>query len=122
MARTIVHVEIPASDRQAVSEFYKSVFGFNLNHNADFDYLQFSGEDGPTGAFVPNSGEFWAGAGPNIPIIYFGSVDVNGDVAKIEAAGGTILAPPMEIPGVGWMALFRDPNGNHMGLFQYTNQ
>ena len=43
-------------------------------------------------------------------------------MAKIEAAGGTILAPPMEIPGVGWMALFRDPNGNHMGMFQYTNQ
>jgi len=122
MARTIVHVEIPAADRQAMADFYKNVFGWNLNHNSTFDYLQFIGSDGQTGAFVPNSGEFWAGTSPNSPIVYFGSDDVNADIVKIEAAGGQILAAPLEIPGVGWMGLFRDPNGNHMGLFQYTNQ
>ncbi len=127
MAHPIVHVEIPATDRATLSEFYKSVFDWTWNHDTNFDYLQFNPGSGADGAFVGNQSaagdEFgWAGAGPNSPIVYFGTDDVNGDIAKIEAAGGQVLMPPMEIPGVGWMALFRDPSGNHMGLFQYTNR
>jgi predicted enzyme related to lactoylglutathione lyase len=120
MARPIVHVEMPATDRQVLSDFYKNTFGWNLTLDSTFDYLQFTADGGPDGAFVPNSGDFWAGAGPNSPIIYIGTDDLQGDLAKVEAAGGVVLAPPMEIPNVGWMALFRDPSGNHMGIFQYN--
>lgn len=127
MAYPIVHVEIPAADRDALSKFYKSVFDWTLTHEPNFDYLQFNPGSGADGAFVGNKSEpgdefGWAGAGPNSPIVYFGSEDIQGDAAKIEAAGGQIMVPPMEIPGVGWMLLFRDPSGNHMGIFQYTNR
>jgi predicted enzyme related to lactoylglutathione lyase len=127
MAHPIVHVEIPAADRAALSEFYKNIFGWTLTHNQAFDYMQFNPGEGADGAFVGNQSapgdEFgWAGAGPNSPIVYIGTEDVPGDLAKIEAAGGQVLMPAMEIPGVGWMGLFRDPSGNHMGLFHYTTR
>lgn len=37
---------------------------------------------------------------------------------KIEAAGGTIIVPKMDVPGVGWMSLFEDPDGRVIGLWQ----
>jgi uncharacterized protein len=119
MARPIVHVEIPATDPQALGDFYKSTFGWDLNLDTTFNYLQFTSEGGPAGAFTEGSGENWAGAGPNSPVIYLGTDDLEGDLAKVEAGGGQVLLSSMEIPGIGWMAIFRDPSGNHIGLFQY---
>src|SRR5690349_16270628 len=115
-ARPIVHIEIPASDPQALGDFYKNTFGWNLNLDPTFNYLQFAGEGGPGGAFVGNSGEMWAGTSPNSPIFYLGTDDLEGDIAKVEAAGCTVMVSKMEIPGVGWMGMFRDPSGNHVGI------
>ena len=37
---------------------------------------------------------------------------------KIEASGGKIVVDKMEIPGVGWMSLFEDPEGRVLGLWK----
>jgi hypothetical protein len=37
---------------------------------------------------------------------------------SIEAAGGTQVVPKMPIPGVGWSARFRDPEGNIFGVYE----
>ena len=121
MARPIVHVEIPATDTQALGEFYKNTFGWKLDMDSMFNYLQFDGDGGPGGAFVqntgPESGGQWAGAGPNAAILYLGSDDIDGDLAKVQEAGGQVLVPKMEIPNTGWFAIFRDPSGNNVGLY-----
>jgi uncharacterized protein len=39
--------------------------------------------------------------------------------AKILQAGGTILMKPMEIPTVGRLIQFADPEGNHVCAMQY---
>jgi predicted enzyme related to lactoylglutathione lyase len=121
MAHPIVHVEIPATDSQALGEFYKNIFGWNLTLDEQFNYLQFDGDGGPSGAFVQNTGPeeggMWAGSGATSPLLYLGSDDIEGDLAKVEAAGGQVLVPKMEIPGTGWFAIFRDPSGNHVGLY-----
>ena len=59
-AHPIVHIEIPAADTQKLGEFYKQAFGWTLNLDATFNYLQFSGDGGPAGAFVENHGEMSA--------------------------------------------------------------
>ncbi|HUS15574.1 MAG TPA: VOC family protein, partial [Chloroflexia bacterium] len=118
-ARRIVHIEIPGADNQALGAFYQNTFGWNVNLDATFNYLQFSTGGETNGAFVPNSGDMWAGTGPNSPIFYLGTDDIAGDLAKVEAAGCRLLVPKMEIPGVGWMGMFVDPAGNHVGLFEY---
>lgn len=38
---------------------------------------------------------------------------------KVEAHGGTAVAPQMAIPGVGWLAYFKDPKGNIAGLYTH---
>lgn len=49
---------------------------------------------------------------------YLLSHEIDADVKKIEQAGGRILQPKMEIPGVGWWAMFEEPTGIVLALFQ----
>ena len=40
-------------------------------------------------------------------------------LGRIQAAGGTLIMPKQEIgPGMGSIAVFRDTEGNMMGLYQ----
>ena len=44
--------------------------------------------------------------------------DLGKTLIEIEKNGGKILQKKMAIPGVGWFASFRDPEGNVFGLMQ----
>lgn len=39
-------------------------------------------------------------------------------VEKIKENGGTIIMPKQAVPGVGWTAYFKDPEGNSFGLME----
>jgi predicted enzyme related to lactoylglutathione lyase len=39
---------------------------------------------------------------------------------KIEQAGGKILVPEQEVPGMGSFALFSDPDGRVLGIWKQT--
>jgi predicted enzyme related to lactoylglutathione lyase len=43
---------------------------------------------------------------------------VDASVASVQKNGGTIIAPKMAIPGVGWLAYFQDPDGNVFGVME----
>ena len=48
-------------------------------------------------------------------IPYMGTDDVDARVKSVEAAGGTVLREPWDVPGVGRMALVRDCCGTVAG-------
>jgi predicted enzyme related to lactoylglutathione lyase len=37
---------------------------------------------------------------------------------KIEGNGGKIIRPKQAVPGVGWLAYFKDPEGNTWGIME----
>ncbi|HVX01196.1 MAG TPA: VOC family protein, partial [Candidatus Babeliaceae bacterium] len=39
-------------------------------------------------------------------------------VQKVEAAGGKLIEPKMEIPGMGYYAYVQDTEGNLLGLWE----
>lgn len=49
---------------------------------------------------------------------YILSEDIERDIGKVKEAGGRIVRPKEEIPGVGWWALFEEPGGCTLALFQ----
>jgi predicted enzyme related to lactoylglutathione lyase len=49
---------------------------------------------------------------------YFAADDVDAVVERIAAAGGSVLAPPMDVGPNGRMAVAADPQGNPFGLWQ----
>ncbi len=121
----IVHVELPAENPEAAAKFYEEVFGWKLTHNQEFSYWMFDAEGGPGGGFTsPGS---YDGHGSNgsegyqigKPLVYLKSEDIDADLARVEAAGGRIIMPSMAIGEMGWMAVFADPSGNHLGFYKY---
>jgi hypothetical protein len=49
------------------------------------------------------------------------SDDIEADLVRIKALGGTVLKEKTEIPNIGWFALFKDPTGNTLSLFTPMN-
>jgi predicted enzyme related to lactoylglutathione lyase len=116
----IVHIEIPAGDPQVLGQFYADVFGWKLDLDPTYNYLQFQAEGGPGGAFV-KAGETMSGEYPAYevgkPLLYIGTDDIDAALARVESRGGKVLLPKTEIPSVGWFSIFSDPTGNVMALF-----
>ncbi len=44
--------------------------------------------------------------------------DMDSTIKKIEANGGQIVVPIMAIPSIGWLAYFKDPDGNIHGIMK----
>lgn len=116
--RSIVHVEIPANDRQAGGEFYQKVFGWSFTHTDEpAPYTMF--ETGNVGVGMPDTGERYK---PGDVILYIGSDDVAADLEAIEAAGGKRAGDPFKVGDFGEMALFTDPTGNLLALWKDLSQ
>jgi len=113
--RAIVHIEIPAANRQDAGKFYADLFGWEIQHMEEMSYTTFKTGDGLGGGFPDAGGDF---AKPDHVLIYIDSDDIDADLKKIEAAGGKTVHPKAEIPGFGSWAAFTDPTGNTIGLYQ----
>ena len=108
----ISYLRVPAEDPHRSAAFYETVFGWNV----DVDREEPRFEDGTghvIGHFVtdqPVAGE----AGVR-PYIFVGSVDET--LEKVVAQGGEVVAAPYP-EGDLWVATFRDPPGNVVGVWQ----
>lgn len=114
--RNVVHVEIPAADVPAAANFYETLFGWKMEHAAEFDYTMWSDGAGYGGGFNKVDGENPVGQ----VLVYIHSTDIDADLNQVKKLGGTVVREKTEIPGTGWFALFKDPTGNTLAL--YTSQ
>ena len=53
---------------------------------------------------------------PNPSVNTIDVPDVNTCLAAIIDSGGTVLVPKMTLPGIGYLAYFKDPQGNIFGI------
>lgn len=112
MGKRVVHVELPAKDADRAQKFWEAVGGWSISDSGmpGIDYRMFQeGDQG--GAVYPNE------RGVQGPIVYFGSDDIDADVAKIRELGGE-ADDKQPIPGTGWFAGCKDTEGNPFSLFQ----
>ena len=110
---SFVHIEIASTDPERTRKFLEDVFEWDFEFRPEMEYHTYEAPSGPGGGLMkPMEGQ-----APGI-LNYLLSSDIEGDVRKIEEAGGRILQPKMEIPGVGWWALFQEPTGITLALFQ----
>jgi len=109
----IVHVEISANDLESAGKYYADLFGWKVQHIPEMNYATFEPQEGPGGGFNPVGDSNPAG---NV-LVYVGTDDIEGTLARAESLGGKILVPKMEIPQTGWFGIFSDPTGNQIGLY-----
>lgn len=119
VVKSVVHFEIPASDVEKLSNFYKQVFGWKFNKmpmGGGMDYWMI--ETGPQKKSV--GGGMYPKQGGESPRNYIMVDDIDASIATYTKAGGREVQPKTEIPGMGWSFLGTDPEGNAIGLFQAT--
>jgi predicted enzyme related to lactoylglutathione lyase len=108
-----VHIEFASTDPARTRKFLEDVFSWEFQSMPGMDYHVYATPFGPGGAVMPPASERPGGV-----LNYVLSEDLDRDVKKIEAAGGRVLQRRHEIPGVGWWALFEDPTGIPLALFE----
>lgn len=121
--RSVVHFEIPADDVARAREFYGSVFGWQLQDMPEMDYtiVQTTAVDEnqmPTTPGAINGGLMRRSGETPAPVITIDVESVDQALTQVEAAGGKVVRPRTEIPGMGAFAYFTDPEGNTLGLWE----
>ncbi len=114
----IVHIEIPAKKAEEAGKFYGDLFGWKIEADPTYNYVQFMAEGGPGGGFVEvGQRGMPIEYKPDSLLVYVGTDDIDATLAKVESLGGKTLMPKTEIPHVGWWAVFSDPTGNRVALY-----
>lgn len=111
-AAGLSYVEIPVRDAGQSAAFYRAVFGWQTSGDQDMpSFEDGSGHvAGRWNAELPAAGE--AGV-----IVYVYVRRVDDALWKVTEHGGEIVKPPYP-DGERWVATFRDPAGNVLGVWQ----
>jgi predicted enzyme related to lactoylglutathione lyase len=117
MGRPVVHWELMSKNPARVSDFYAKIFDWKVQHMPELNYriVDTGGEGGINGGIVKPERE---GPWPENMVLYVLVDDLAAYREKIVAAGGTIHVEEQEVPGMGWLCLFTDPEGRMMGLWK----
>ena len=123
MDHTIVHFEIPADDVEKLRKFYSNLFGWKIEKMpGPMEYfgiqtVPVNDEGMPVRPGV-NGGMMKRQNPDHKPVNYVAVESVDEYVKKIEALGGRVIVPKMEVPGIGWWASALDPEGNQFAILQ----
>ena len=123
MDHTIVHFEIPADDVEKLRKFYSNLFGWKIEKMpGPMEYfgiqtVPVNDEGMPVRPGV-NGGMMKRQNPDHKPVNYVAVESVDEYVKKIEALGGRVIVPKMEVPGIGWWASALDPEGNQFAIMQ----
>ncbi|MCH7588571.1 MAG: VOC family protein [Chloroflexi bacterium] len=110
----IAHIEFSSNDPKESGKFYADLFCWKIEENEEMKYVSFETETDRGGGFNDTSDE---NTNPGDILPYVGTDDIDASLARAEELGGKTLMPKMEIPTVGWFAVFSDPTGNKVGLY-----
>ncbi len=111
--RSVVHIEIPSADFKKSGEFYSKLFGWKITPMPEMDYALWEPQEGPGGGFSPLGAEVEV----SHVLIHVDSDDIDADLKKAKALGGSIVREKTEIPNIGWWGVFKDPTGNLIAVF-----
>jgi predicted enzyme related to lactoylglutathione lyase len=110
-------VDLATTDADAAGTFYSTLFGWRAEPVPGPDaggYTMFTLNGRLVAAMAPM-------AGPDHPpawTTYISTDDADKTVEIAEAAGAKVLQPPMDVMGAGRMAIFADPTGAVIALWQ----
>ena len=118
----VVHFEIHAADPERGVKFYESVFGWTFQKwEGPIEYWLITtgpdSEPGINGGLLRRQGDI-DGQAVIAYVCTIGVDDLDATMAIVEANGGTVAVPKMPIPGMGWLAYYKDTEGNIFGIMQ----
>jgi predicted enzyme related to lactoylglutathione lyase len=113
----IVHFEINSDDPERAKSFYVNAFGWKIEKwEGPIEYwLIETGDEDEEGI----NGGLMKREEPEDQIFNYIQVsNVDETKNKIEKSGGTIVSPRTTVPGVGHFYMFKDTEGNKLGIME----
>jgi len=120
---TIVHFDIATEDMQRARRFYEQLFGWKITaipgSPVEYYYIEtqaITGEKGIGGGMTKRES-------PDRKITGFIQVEsIDASMEKVKALGGEITEAKAPIPGVGFVCVCKDTEGNLFGLIEELGQ
>lgn len=117
MKKLLAWIEIPANDMNRAVQFYNRILGIEMKVEKG------NGEEiacFPTGEGAIFSAPGYKPSVDGVIVSFHAEKGINAAIARIEASGGTIVVPKtkIEVQGRGYFAVFLDPEGNRVGLYE----
>lgn len=115
----VVWFEIPVTDMDRAKKFYEEVFKVTIKvvdlGGLLMGWFPDRGDaHGATGTLIKQESYIPSQEGT---LVYFSSEDVQQQIDRVAAAGGSIYQPKTQIsPEYGYMAVFIDTEGNRIAL------
>lgn len=114
MGNPLVHFEFMVSDVDRAKEFYGKVFDWKFEIDKSMDYVMIDTGKEPGGGMMKKPDQ-----APQFALTqYFLVEDIEETLDKVEKAGGRRGIPKMEVPEMGWWAMFFDPDGIPVMIYQ----
>jgi predicted enzyme related to lactoylglutathione lyase len=112
----VIHFEIPASDPERASAFYKKVFGWEIEKwPGPMEYwMVTTGAERTPGI----NGGLMKNTNVKTTTNTIGVESVDGAIETVKKAGGKLIMPKTAIPTVGYFAYLEDTEGNLFGVMQ----
>ncbi len=124
MAHSVVHFAVYADDPDRAMAFYRVVFGWRFEPWGPPGFWRlFTGPDtdpGVTEGALSKRTQPRADGSPNAFRCTLTVPDCDAAMAAVVAHGGAPTGPVADIPGVGKVGEFLDPEGNRVCVMQYA--
>lgn len=113
---SLTWTDVGAPDIEAANDFYSGVLGWTPEGSGEefggYVTYRSEGQSVAGGMTVPESeaAPAWS--------LYFNTPDVNATVKAVQQAGGSVALEPVDVAGLGQMAIFTDPSGAAFSAWQ----
>lgn len=123
----LVHFEIPVNDMQRAKKFYGELFGWKLQDWPMPDGSQYVGVHTteidektrqPLKPGAINGGMVQRSDKVPHPVFAITVDSIDKKVKQVEAAGGKVIMPKVDMMGMGFYSYVKDPEGNVIGLWE----
>lgn len=112
----ITHIDIPVTDLAKAQEFYSGLFGWQIAEPPGFEgYPMWQAPNKISGGGLAPRGE-----GFTQPRSYVEVDSIEETLEKVKSTGGQVVMDKSPISETSWWAIFSDPDGNHVGLYEGT--
>jgi predicted enzyme related to lactoylglutathione lyase len=110
----ITHIDIPVADVQRATEFYGSLFGWDINEYPGFEgYPMWRAPNQVSGGGLAPRSEGFTQPRSTVEVD-----SIDDTLTKVSELGGEVLTPKSPIDETSWWAVFRDLDGNEIGLYE----
>lgn len=123
----VVHFELPADDKDRMAGFYSQVFGWETQMlGAEMnDYVLVTTTENNNKGLPKSPGAINGGIikrtvdhPTKYPSMVIAVDNLEASMKEVSDRGGELIGEPHQIPGVGDLIYFKDPEGNIVSMLQ----